>query len=460
MKRWLRNYRRLTFDGQDVQFATPEEMADFLLLQDISANDLWEIIGGIATGQVYCNVLSPALARLLWRAARANRAALLLLVRAHALQLVNWPLRLLRTIRLFHQLSGRPQAVASGVDPGLWASHLSVLMAGVSLPPCQCLLSLKARKALMAVWEAYIDKESVEELHRLMTKIRAREDLQNHVELLDWAISHDHEGLPSATESSSVVIRYLSRRYGSASVLPAPVPTVYHVIIARLAALAKNQNWHQFLTLYQALLDLLKTHYPETATGLPGAMAFLFNTLDHNVVSALFSALAQHTDTAPAASLLTGHATKDLSPRNDWRQSLCYNCRSLYDLTYKVSCTAGNNHPAFMCEPCYRSPLRHGLQEMWLIESPVLAENEGLGEVAVSLIQAIMTQEGIDWSDPASHDAVIRWLRQEFFDNPELLRKIMKLLSGAKKMEWISQLIQAELENHSAEYQNPADIAP
>ena len=500
----------LTFNGQFLRFNNLDEMANYLLLHEISANTLWEIIQKVVTDQLSQNRLSPTLSRLLWRAARGNREALLQLVRAHALIILNSPLQLFRTAQLYRQLSGHPQAITSGVNTSIWARCLSVLPDPHPVhrfsytPPKKN--SKKNKETLIAAWRAYIDVSKSEEVSHQLDNLRLHNIFPDHIELLERGI--DGRGIDSAqvtidSEPSSMLMHYLTRRFGSPHTPIKPHPVIYQAVVVRLITLNKQQDKKRFLALYHQLLRLLKIYCSGGNPELPEFMEYLDHALNPRVRNALIGTLAQHQETAIAASLLTKNiAGYDFN--YIWKlYSHCSHCQGLH---YLISLTCCNNseewHTGCICEPCYQSlnsksrqqclntpncnsmgtifnlyePLKTslmtaaneslatdvpGVEELWLIEAPVLAK-AGYSEIAVALIQVAMAQAGIEWHNTQSpnHDGMIIWLRQVFFDNPELLRTIMILLSDVTGMEWISQVIKSELENHSVEYQNPADLNP
>lgn len=487
----------LTFNGEVVQFASLETMADFLSFQDVSGNDLWAIISHEANQQINHKKPSAALIRLLWRAARANRDALLLLVRTHALRLLNSPLRLLRTIQFFHQHASSPETVASGLDTELWAARLSTLPTTVKSTRLSQ-SNDKARRAFMTAWEAYINREPAETIRAHIEGLNSRDFFREYGELLEWAINHDHaESVSTVHRYPSMQIHYLTRRYQSSCIPLAPLQNIYHIIVSRLAALTKREDWDSFLKLYQALIDFLKKQHSEEASGLEGAMTFLVNTLDAQVLNALTGALSQHEKTAYAAALILSKMTDFKDDHSRWRQTICGSCGCLYHRVLYISCTEDDEHCRYMCEPCYNAAMvswqcfgsktckgkpdnpyidrfnktylpraahncpapdcQHA--EVLLIETLVLVE-AGFADIAVAFIQAVLTQAGIDGYDPGQREALIRWLRQEFFDNPELLRSIMELLANVAGMAWISEVIKSELIDHSSKYLDTADLPP
>ena len=474
----------LTFNGENVQFASLEGFSDFLLLQELSADDLWEIIGAAVNSQVNSQALSPALLRLLWTAARGNINALMTLVRAHALQLVNRPLLLLRTIRFFHRLSARPQVVASGVDPRLWADHLAVLLGDETPSPKK---RTTAQEALTGAWEAYVNRMGAAEVRRRIEKIRSREGMHVYVELLEWVVRFDRtRDMPAVTEQSSFQLLYLARRYCPGNVQPQTYQCSLRVLVAGLVALARAEKWRELVALWRAFLATLGVHDPENIEVLTGTLIDVIGHLPEDFLKALIGALSQHSETAVAASVLVHQS-------GSFQSETCFNCNGGSYRLRQIDCSsdkcglAGNRvcgfcqkkkdewHESesvacegiidFFSDAYVNNQIRNamnactpgtcsGMQEVLLIESTSLLES-GNSQIAVALLQAAMALEGINWNGSVNRDALTRWLRQEFFDNPELLRNIMELLSGVSGMEWISIIIREELENHSDFYQNP-----
>ena len=259
-------------------------------------------------------------------------------------------------------------------------------------------------------------------------------------------------------------------------------------IVVRMVALARTKDWEPFLELYRQLLAWLYGSDTATQGDLGSVISLLATLLPHELHDPLVAVLSTQEETTHASVLL---ANSSSSVSASWRERVCCCCRkSLHELR-EVKCSnkkcIGGGSVCSKCTDSWQCKMAGcnrkgkaqphrgfareltnaigqcseiscpGQPEVLIIESTVLAAS-GHSLLAVTLLQAVMSSEGIDWCDPGSREALLRWLRLEFFDSPEQLKAVMELLATVKNMEWISQLIKQELAEHPNLYRNDGQV--
>ena len=345
----------LDFAGESLTFSSLGDFSDFLVDQllegEINVNDLWSIISAEVITQIDSRQLSPSLARLLWIAARGNRLALDYLVQAHDIGLMDNPLRLLRTIRMFWLLgeSGLPgTAVISHFD---WAEQLSSLLVTEPLLQAPSHTPNIVYDTFVMAMQALIEQR---DLSRLVEQLR-KEGKDELAGLLEWIWNYDRSNsAPTFDGRPPELIRYLARRVYSSRVHLVVSQSVLHTVVIRLSSLAGEgeKKLDEFLALNRALLSLLGCQNPESGGELEQAVQLLVDNLDEELLRALVGTLSQFEETAHAASLLIFH-NRNLNG-SKWGEYICRACRKSVYKVHQVQCTESPKCElsCYLCDRC------------------------------------------------------------------------------------------------------------
>ena len=466
----------LQFNGESVVLSTLEEFSDFLLHQDINADQLWAIIEPAVSASIQNQQIPNGLLWLLWKAARGNLNALYALVEAHARQLANRPDRLLRTIRRYWLVSSGSlaQPEPCSFSEARWTKHLSGLLdsaqkRGDTRPGSG--LNHKIRRLIMDAWKAYINKKNQQASEKIRTL--QKKDQGAAIAFLERVIhppgnGEKTENLPGSGERHS---RWLLPHDRPESFIPSGV---YTDIAVQLISLARQGLWDIFLRLYNAMLDSLRVQNPGIST--PDILNILAREVDTTVLHGLIGSLTQHSETAGAATILiqavmAGHLG----------EVACSQCGETHFNTQRLVCKECNPDPFYLCQSCFSNlpQVAEGaccvtdncpgifihsqdteltnlltqqinqcplpvLEEI-VIEVPFLAA-AGHNELALALLDADFNLAGILPDTPGTHAAVLRFLLVEFFDQPERLQTILQLIKGNVGLNWFEKLIKAILE--------------